>query len=160
MAQHTVLFDGTNAAGNFSLGETDGTATGTFELTGIAGAAAGIHPFGFTLFRGEVLFNGVDTAGHNGLWVTDGTAAGTHELTGIVGARTSGFGLDPGGLTPFNGEVLFDGRDVAGNDGLWVTDGTAAGTHELTGIAGAFGGGVQPTQLTVLGGEVLFAGKD
>ena len=27
----------------------------------------------------------------------------------------------------FNGEVLFDGVDTAGNNDLWVTNGTAAG---------------------------------
>ena len=32
--------------------------------------------------------------------------------------------------------VMFAGTDTAGNIGLWVTDGTAAGTHELTGISG------------------------
>jgi ELWxxDGT repeat protein len=34
--------------------------------------------------------------------------------------------------------VLFSALDASGNDGLWVTNGTAAGTHELTGISGAY----------------------
>jgi len=33
--------------------------------------------------------------------------------------------------------VLFVGYDASDDFGLWVTDGTAAGTHELTGIVGA-----------------------
>ena len=45
-------------------------------------------------------------------------------------------------FTAFNGEVLFDGTDAAGDLGLWVTNGTAAGTHELTGISGAYTGGL------------------
>jgi len=32
---------------------------------------------------------------------------------------------------------LFRGVDANGQAGLWVTDGTAAGTHELTGISNA-----------------------
>jgi ELWxxDGT repeat protein len=41
-----------------------------------------------------------------------------------------------------------------------VTDGAAAGTHELTGIAGTYGSGLYPSDLTVYNGEVLFAGLD
>ena len=33
------------------------------------------------------------------------------------------------------GEVLFEGTNAAYLTGLWVTDGTAAGTHQLTGRA-------------------------
>ena len=52
-------------------------------------------------------------------------------------------GLDPSDLTVFNNEVLFNGFDTTANtsffdgdypNGLWVTDGTAAGTHELNGM--------------------------
>src|SRR5205085_3592060 len=34
-------------------------------------------------------------------------------------------------------EGLFNGNNTSGAPGLWETDGTAAGTHELTGINGA-----------------------
>ena len=44
--------------------------------------------------------------------------------------------------------------------GLWVSNGTAAGTHELTGIAGADSSGLAPSDLTVYNGEVLFRGLD
>ena len=42
----------------------------------------------------------------------------------------------------FNGEAVFSGLDADGDIGLWVTNGTAAGTHELTGINGANPGGL------------------
>ena len=45
-------------------------------------------------------------------------------------------GVHPFDLTVFNGKALFTGADTAGHLGLWMTDGTAAGTQELTGIAG------------------------
>jgi len=66
-------------------------------------------------------------------------SAGTHELTGLVNAAS--FGVNPSFMTVFNNEVLFfghntDAASVNGGD-LWVTDGTAAGTHELTGITNA-----------------------
>ncbi len=69
--------------------------------------------------------------------MTNGTAAGTHELTGIAGAQTSGIGFDPTDFTVYNGEALFTGYNSSGKLGLWVTNGTVAGTHELTGVAGA-----------------------
>src|ERR1043166_2258858 len=160
---HEVLFQGRDADGLLGLWVTNGTAGGTHELTGIAGAnpSLGLKPNGFTVLNDEVLFNGTDAAGRAGLWVTDGTAAGTHELTGITGASTSFVGLDPFGSTVFDSEVLFRGTDAAGLSGLWVTDGTAAGTHQLTGIAGAdplFG--LSPAFLTPFHGEVLFSGED
>src|SRR5262245_31429264 len=112
--------------------------------------------------RTTVMFAGLGTSdqfGLRGLWVTNGTAAGTHELTGISGVFPKG--LDPGDITPFNGEVLFEGRDASGNIGLWVTDGTATGTHELN-IGGAYAGvaGLSPGFMTVFNGEVLFNGND
>jgi hypothetical protein len=45
-------------------------------------------------------------------------------------------------ITVFNHEVLFNGTDAAGKAGLWLTNGTAAGTHELAGISGASTGGL------------------
>ena len=37
------------------------------------------------------------------------------------------------GFTVFGNEVLFRGIDIGGADGLWMTNGTAAGTKEITG---------------------------
>jgi hypothetical protein len=51
-----------------------------------------------------------------------------------------------------NGELMFAGADTSGLFGLWESDGTAAGTHELTGITGAFTGpmGLNPQYVTSL----------
>ena len=108
----------------------------------------------------------MDAAGNNGLWVTNGTAAGTCELTNISGADPGG--LNPSGLTVFNNEVLFSGYDAPPNNsffdgdpmGFWVTNGTAAGTYELTNISGANSVGLHPIFLTVFNNEVLFNGFD
>jgi hypothetical protein len=150
-----VLFGGVDAAGFSGLWVTNGTAAGTHELTGISGVNStyGLQPGDLTVYNGEVLFAGNDSTGTNvGLWVTNGTAAGTFELTGISGVNST-YGLQPSNLTVYNGEVLFAGNDSTGTRvGLWVTDGTAAGTHELTGISGASTGvnGLLPTDLTIL----------
>src|SRR5262249_22660061 len=129
----------------------------------------GLDPSEMTAFGDllatEVLFNGYDATFGHGLWVTDGTAAGTHELTGISGAYTGG--LDPFDLTVFNrwvngrprSELLISGHDANDHRGLWVSDGTAVGTHELA-VSGGNPIGLYPSELTVFTGEVLFRGTD
>jgi hypothetical protein len=74
-----------------------------------------------------------------GSWVTDGTATGTYEVT-INGAYSTG--VHAADLTVFNAEVLFEGIDAAGLNGLWVYDGQNA--YEVTGIAGTFRPGLDP----------------
>jgi hypothetical protein len=143
MYRQTVLFGGidTNGPNLVGVWETNGTGPGTSELTGVINGV--FNPFDFTVFNGEVLFQGEDTNILYGLWVTNGTAAGTTEVgglgsTGISGASSSGLFLSPDALhasfTVFNSEVLFDGVDASGDPGLWVTNGTAAGTTEVGGL--------------------------
>jgi ELWxxDGT repeat protein len=167
-----VLFEGIDAANNAGLWVTDGTSAGTSEISvagafsaPIAGGVFELVPPRFARFGSEVLFEGTDNSGHfAGLWVTDGTSAGTSELT-MAGASPAGIFA---GITPsffvFGSEVLFEGLDANGvTHGLWVTDGTSAGTSELT-IAGAgssFGifSTVNPG-FALFGSEVLFSGND
>ena len=105
----------------------------------------------------EVLFEGVDTASIQGLWFTDGTAAGTHEITGIAGAHPTGvLNVTDPSFALFNGEVLFQGIDTGGHAGLWETNGTAGGTHELTGITGASTNSLSPQDLTPLPSPTSF----
>ena len=152
-----VLFRGVDTAGAAGLWMTDGTATGTTEIT--AGAAStGINPTDITIYSGVALFNGVNAASDHGLWKTDGTSGGTQELTSIGGAAATG--LDPTDMTVFNHEVLFNGANAAGDRGLWMTNGTSGGTQEITSIDGAAAAGLDPTDLTVFGSQVLFSGLD
>jgi ELWxxDGT repeat protein len=174
-----VLFSGIDAANNYGLWVTNGTAAGTYEITGVNGASPGGLFRGLNadmvVFNNEVLFAGIDAANQTGLWVTNGTAAGTYELTGITNAYAGSGGLfggspifgysttgvaQPPDFTVFNNEVLFDGVDAAGENGLWVTNGTVAGTYELTGINAASAAGVLPKDMTVFNNEVLFQGRD
>jgi hypothetical protein len=177
MLRQTVLFEGTDASGHFGLWESNGTADGTYELTGVVDGV--FNPANFVVFNGEVVFQGQDASGLYGIWVTDSTTAGTTELgglgnNGINGASSSGLlGQSPGFFDPdftmFNGELLFQGVDASGHPGLWLTNGTAAGTSELGGLdngsipgvyaSGIFHGLFDPF-FTVLNGEVLFEGID
>ena len=130
---------------------TNGTAPGTRELTGITGAdPSGLAPSDLTVYNSEVLFRGLDQLGRPQLWVTNGTVTGTHELTGIVGAGTTAGGFNPSGFTVFDGTVLFSGVNSSGHNELWTTNGTAAGTKEVSPIAGTQVHGLSPVDLTAL----------
>jgi ELWxxDGT repeat protein len=89
--------------------------------------------------------------------VTDGSELGTSELSGIAGASAGG--LYPRDLTVFGSTVLFAGSDTGNQINLWVTDGTAPNTSELS-VAGAAPFGLRPDDLTVLGSSVLFSASD
>ena len=162
-----ALFVGVDASVHTNLWVTDGTAAGTQELSTPAAYSGGLfvnlpNP-DFTVFGTKVLFAGDDATSGIHLWVSDGTSAGTHELT-VAGANPSGlFGpleINPD-FTVLGGKVLFEGAGSLGNPGLWVTDGTSAGTSELAvsdaDPLGLFVNGLSP-DFTVLNGKVLFEG--
>ena len=61
-------------------------------------------------------------------------------------------------MTAFGSEVLFGAADQDFNTNLWVTDGTAAGTSELS-VPGA-ASDLEADNFLVSGSEVLFTGFD
>ena len=95
--------------------------------------------------------------------MTDGTATGTVPIPlTSIGASSGGLfsaTVTPG-FTVFGNEVLFRGIDTGGGAGLWMTNGTASGTREITGIGGTASTGVNPSDLTVFNVAVLFNGAD
>jgi ELWxxDGT repeat protein len=161
-----VLFTGQDVAGHNGLWVTDGTAAGTSELTVAGAASAGLSPSNLTVFGNKAVFAGTDAAGKRQLWVTDGTGAGTSELS-VAGTRDSPTGwISWPPFIALGSEVLFVGDDARNNVGLWVTDGTSAGTSEIS-VAGAYSnpflGGVfafEPPNFVRFGSEVLFEGSD
>ena len=118
MPRQVVLFDAES-----TLWQTDGTASGTFQIGGINGAYAGglfQSPPDITALNGRVLFGGYDTSGNFDLWVSNGAGAGTYELqisTAYAGGLFS-FSGNPPDLTVYNSEVLFNGYDTDGIAGL------------------------------------------
>jgi ELWxxDGT repeat protein len=132
----TNFFDGAAALGTkliFAQGnklwESDATAAGTFAVS--------THSFGnlsdFVAMGSSVFFV---EAGN--LWKTDGTSAGTVLVKTIEG-------VNPGGLNDFqptdlhnlsaqNGVLYFSADDGGNGTELWRSDGTAAGTFQVSSI--------------------------
>lgn len=88
-------------------------------------------------------------------WVSDGTPEGTRLLADLDPAGSS----SPAMFTAFAGRVWFTAWSVANESGgreLWVTDGTAAGTIQVTRV----NGGAEPEILGVHAGRLWFAAYD
>jgi ELWxxDGT repeat protein len=110
----------------------------------------------------RAVFSGYDASGNLNLWVTNGTAAGTSELS-AAGAYPAGLLNNTSDSNPdftvLGRKVLFAGLGGTGVPNLWVTDGTSAGTSELTFFPPneLFSGLVNP-DFTVLGAKAVFEG--
>jgi ELWxxDGT repeat protein len=174
MAANVAFFSGRDTHNHLGLWVTDGTAAGTFEVgglddAGVSGvAAAGLQPGQIWTANHVAYFAGTDSAAGTGLWVSDGTANGTFEIGGLDNQGVAGawhLGLGPSVPIGYRGKVLFNGLDSGGNDALWITDGTAAGTKELggldnQGVSGASPGGLNPSTVIAFNGKIYFAGND
>ena len=175
MSRSVAFFEALDSSGREGLWQSDGTASGTFEIggpgsAGIAGALAEFDPGDIAAFGDGVLFQALDSSGGVGLWFSNGTAAGPREIggannAGITGAPVNSVGvgrLEPQDFSVFGSKEAFLGIDPAsGARALWITDGTAAGTFELGG-AGNAGIGLKTVGsiLAVLGDQLLFSGSN
>ena len=75
----------------------------------------------------------------------------------VAGITEAAADFDPRFLTVFGSEVLFNGTNSTGAQGLWETNGIT--THEiLAGLGNT--GGLDPSNFEVFDGQVLFSGKD
>jgi hypothetical protein len=112
---------------------------------------------------GSVFLRGEDKNGTLALFVytppSSGTASGTaKEIVGVVGTggNANFNGLDPTDFVAYNGNVYFNGENSSGtpyDPGLWITDGTTAGTHEIAGTP------FDPDNMAVYNGELYMNGK-
>jgi ELWxxDGT repeat protein len=111
------------------LGRTDGTAVGTFLLTGDLSNPNDYVPLTIQIppggggFLFSACLSSVDPCQ---LWRSDGTRAGTAPF---LGADSLPF-VDPRGFAVWRGRLYFvASRSAAGDPGLWSTDGTPEGTR-------------------------------
>jgi uncharacterized repeat protein (TIGR01451 family) len=107
------------------LWKTDGTPAGTMQVSSVGTSPILLKPVGTKL-----LFFGADASHSLEPWKSDGTGAGTLLLKDVNPGPSSSFGPSPRydrGLV-VGGRWFFGATDGT-TWGLWVSDGTAAGTQ-------------------------------
>ncbi len=150
--QGALLFQGNDGLHGSELWRTDGTQAGTSLVADIATAALGgsfpsdLHAAGDRVFF--LADDGQHGAGQ--LWASDGSAPGTtlaDELPDDSGDRPQ-----IQASAQLGGKLLFTLRS---SPGLWVSDGTGAGTSRLTPEGVAVSG-----ELQELGNRLFFSARD
>ena len=160
-----MFFVGKDAAHGTQLWDTNGSASGTTQLTDGEDKVGGIYPSDLTALGGTLYFiaSNSDGAGEQ-IWKSDGTVKGTALVTNrSTGGGTYGY-LYPSDLAAFNGKLYFAGMHPSDGYQLFTTDGTSAGTAMVKDIAGPPGTyglpGSYPSDLTAAGGLLYFSATD
>lgn len=107
---------------------TDGTEGGTHILKDIYPGGGGTpnNSFAedFTVYDGNLYFRADGGTNGKELWVSDGTENGTELFKDINPGSSNSL---PSNFKEYNGKLYFSAKNGSGH-GLWVTDGTDAGT--------------------------------
>ena len=89
------------------------------------------------------------------LWKTNGTAAGTQLVKDVnPGTPSSDYDYSAYDIKASGGKLYFAADGGIGHQGLWVSNGTAAGTKFVADVTGQ---GVLPAYLTDVNGTLFFA---
>ena len=130
--------DGT-AAGTFNLSGT-GTPAGALSMNGLRVITAGSHAF----------FVAYDDVTGTELYVTDGTVAGTN-LVRDINPNTPPYAIssDPNWFFVDGENIYFSISNGEGEDGVWFSDGTYAGTYPVS-DAGGYTFNYQPYFINVV----------
>ena len=159
----STLFFTATENGSEELWKSDGTAAGTQRLRPSGESPRVLFPRELTAAGGELFFSAYESPSGRELWKTDGTFAGTvmvRDLYPGSGWDNSFFGEwtptplsgYPRWLTPYQDKVCFVADTP--NEGLWISDGTEAGTtriHEFTSQEGMV------EEFVVVGDTLYFA---
>jgi ELWxxDGT repeat protein len=169
-ANHKLVFTDHDPVAGTELWVSDGTAAGTAMLRDITPGAtmpfANDKPAHLTTVGSAVFFQDGDGHGGVDLWKTDGSVAGTvlvkHIEDGVLTASGLTAAADLTDMSDQGGVLMFGANDGVHGTELWRSDGTAAGTYEVTDADGFS----PPTGITftttpvALGANIYFAGTD
>ncbi|MEA2560133.1 MAG: hypothetical protein QOH06_1637 [Acidobacteriota bacterium] len=138
----SFLFYSGSGPDGYELWKTDGTEVGTVQVANIAPGTASSNPDRLTRVGSLVFFSADDGSSGRELWVSSGF--GATRVKDIAPGAGSGIAntLDDqayrfdhwAAATPtaeVRGKLLFPADDGTAGEELWVSDGTAAGTHRL-----------------------------
>jgi ELWxxDGT repeat protein len=145
-----LVFAAMDALHGTELWASDGTAAGTGMVTDVNTAPVGSDPTMLTAVGNRVFFNAAGL-----LWVSDGVGGHTQSLTGstidATGVATSVVDMRNGlPTTLVIGDVLYY---VSGGR-LWRSDGTRAGTYQVSGAASKL------SSLARVGNLIYFSADD
>ncbi|MEP7129088.1 MAG: hypothetical protein ABI729_09485, partial [Chitinophagales bacterium] len=113
------------------LFRSDGTTAGTGLFLDL-NPSDGSKPHGFHVLNDKLVFIAEDEDDTH-LYITDGTVAGTQILKDNTGnAAVAGSATDDGEITVVGDNRIYYSGKSNNNDVLWTTDGTPAGTYELS----------------------------
>ncbi|HEY4592983.1 MAG TPA: ELWxxDGT repeat protein, partial [Thermoanaerobaculia bacterium] len=116
---------------DWALWRTDGTPAGThWVASGPAEGNSSLDSFWRRDWNGKLLFVVYRSAGDSvacSFWTSDGTAAGTREILHLPDETGCPFGVEP-----FGSGFLFLAAHAGGVPQLFLSDGTPAGTRQLT----------------------------
>ncbi len=126
----------------------------------------GSSPSDLTEFNNQLYFGADDGKNGDELWVSDGTSEGTQLVKDIYpGSNNYGSSGDsfPRNLIEFNDQLYFSANDGENGDELWVSDGTAEGTHLVKNINPdncSFYGNSSPNYFTEFNDQLYFSAND
>jgi ELWxxDGT repeat protein len=148
----------TPSTSNFELWKTNGTQTGTTQVSDIVPGFEGSSPFSFQEFNGYLYFTAYSSTTGRELYRTDGTTTTLFKEINV--GSGSGFDLsaDRHKFIVLNNKMYFFARDIAGSYDLWRTDGTTTGTQKMVEVNG-FGLGDKDRFIEV-NGELFFVMDD
>jgi ELWxxDGT repeat protein len=151
-----VLFFAADDGAGYGLWKSDGTTAGTLLVKRFAPYRTDIRLPSLTAV-GDALYISADDGIHGAEpWRSDGTEAGTYLISDILPGPSESL---PDAFTLYrrsSHQVLFAASDSTGHRGLWLTDGTAAGTL-LVQVASGNTGVYSSTVSTIVGSRAYFA---
>jgi ELWxxDGT repeat protein len=134
---------------------TDGTPGSAELLSELVGAPGSSFPQSFVGLGEKAVFSAAsDPQQGPALWVTDGTPGGTVAIAGTRPRSCDSSGRLCHPLVVVGAQVFFVQTDDLSFPQLWRTDGTPAGTIQLT--EGELGAGIDPPGVA-MGGKLWFA---
>ncbi len=156
-----LFFTAADAANDYELWASDGTAAGTTRVADINPGPGGSVPTLFEALGPLLLFKAQDGVSGTELWRTNGTESGTVQVKDILAGIT---GSDPYDLTRFGNAVYFHANDEPHGRELWKSDGTEAGTELVADIRTGAESGLNlyysSHALTPVGSKLLFFADD